>query len=58
MALFWIVHEDEDGARVVRIQEGGAMIFARLRAAIDGFTGTFVEAQALDVKTRSASRKR
>ena len=49
MALFWLVHEI-DGARVVRIQEGGALIFARLNAMIDGFGGTFVEAHALDAK--------
>ena len=43
MPLFWLVHEI-DGTRRVRIQEGGAMIFARLNAMIDGFGGTFVEA--------------
>ena len=40
--LFWLVH-DIDGVRVVRIQEGNAMIFARLHATIDGFGGAFVE---------------
>jgi hypothetical protein len=30
MALFWLVHEI-DGERRVRIQEGGALIFARLK---------------------------
>ena len=40
-----------DGERRVRIQEGNALIFARLNAVIDGFGGTFVEAHALDAKT-------
>jgi hypothetical protein len=35
----------------VRIQEGGAMLFARLNAMIDGFGGKFVEAHPLDAKT-------
>jgi hypothetical protein len=35
----------------VRIQEGGAMLFARLNAMIDGFGGKFVEAYPLDAKT-------
>ena len=50
MGLFWLVHEI-DGARVVRIHEGGAMLFARLNAMIDGFGGKFVEAHPLDAKT-------
>ena len=32
MPLFWLVHE-VDGERVVGIQEGGALIFARLTAS-------------------------
>ena len=49
MALFWIVHEIE---RCVFIQEAGALIFARLKAAIAGFEdGVFVEAHMLDAKT-------
>ena len=51
MALFWIVHEI-DGERRVFIQEGSALIFARLDAAIAGFDdGVFVEAHMLDAKT-------
>jgi hypothetical protein len=50
MALFWIVHQIE-GQPCVRIQEGGALIFAQLNAMIDGFGGSFVEAHALDAKT-------
>jgi hypothetical protein len=50
MALFWLVHEI-DRPRVVRIQEDGAMIFARLHAMIDGFGGVFIEAHLLDAKT-------
>jgi len=46
MGLFWLVHRI-DGARVIRIQKGGAMIFARLNAMIDGFGGSFVEAWSL-----------
>ena len=55
--LWWLVHEI-DGARVVRIQEGGALIFARLNAAIDGFGGAFVEAHPLDAKTAKKIPKR
>jgi hypothetical protein len=43
--LFWLVHEI-DGARIVTIREDSALIFARLRASMDGFSGTFVEAHA------------
>jgi hypothetical protein len=50
MPLFWLVH-DIDGERTVRIEEAGAIIFARLQAAIDGFKGNFVEAHALDKPT-------
>ena len=50
MPLFWIVH-DMNGERRVRIQEAGALIFARLHAAIGGFKGEFVEAHALDKAT-------
>ena len=57
MPLFWIVH-DIDGARVVRIQEGGALIFARLHAAMDGFGGTYIEAHVLDAKTAKKIPKR
>ena len=57
MALFWLVH-DIDGERRVRIQEAGALIFARLHAAIDGFTGTFVEAHALDNATAAKVPRR
>jgi hypothetical protein len=53
MPLFWIVHEI-DGARVVRIQQGGALIFARLNALIDDFGGAFVEAHALDEKNENS----
>ena len=48
MALFWIVHKI-DGQHCVRIQDGGALIFAQLNAMIDGFGGSFVEAQRLDL---------
>ena len=57
MALFWLVHE-LDGERIVRIQEGGALIFARLSAMIDGFGGTFIEAHALDAKLAKKVPKR
>lgn len=50
MALFWLAHE-VDGVRVVRIEEGGALIFARLNALIDGFGGRFVGAHPLDGPT-------
>ena len=49
MALFWLVH-DIDGERTVRIEDAGALIFARLQAAIGGLKGSFVEAHALDAK--------
>ena len=47
-----------DGARVVPIQEGGALIFARLNAMIDGFGGAFVEAHPLDEKLAKKIPKR
>ena len=47
MPLFWLVHEI-GGERRVFIQEAGSLIFARLHAAIAGFTGTFVETHRLD----------
>lgn len=50
MPLFWIVHEI-NGVRRVHIQEGSAMIFARLNAMIDGFGGSFIEAHPLDADT-------
>jgi hypothetical protein len=50
MPLFWIVHRI-DGQPCVRIQEGGAQIFAQLNAMIDGFGGKYVEAHELDPKT-------
>src|SRR5438045_541928 len=56
MPLFWIVHE-VDGARVV-MKGSGALIYARLHAARIGFTGTFVEAHALDQKTAKKLPKR
>jgi hypothetical protein len=57
MALFWIVHE-RGGERRVRIQWADALVFARLRAAIGGFKGTFLEAHRLDEKTaRKIPRK-
>ena len=49
MPLFWIVH-DVDGARRVFVQEGSALIFARLRASFAGFTGEFIEAHEPDAK--------
>ena len=49
MALFWIVH-DVDGARVVRIEESHALIFARFKAVIDGFGGKYVEGHEFDAK--------
>ena len=57
MPLFWLVHEI-DRERRVRIQEGGAMIFARLNAMIDGFGGKYVEAHVLDAKTAKRIPKR
>ena len=42
----------------MRIQSADAMIFARLRAAIGGFKGTFVEAHPLDAKTAKRIPKR
>jgi hypothetical protein len=40
------------------IQEGGALIFAHLNAAIGGFGGAFVEAHELDARTgRKVQRK-
>ena len=50
MALFWIVHKI-DGQPCVRIQEGGALIFAQLNAMKDGFGGSFIEAHRLDTDT-------
>ena len=57
MALFWIVHKF-DGQHCVRIQEGGALIFAQLNAMKDGFGGTFVEAHRLDADTAKKIPKR
>ena len=58
MALFWIVHET-DGKRCIFIQEAGALITARVKAAIAGFDdGVFVEAHMLDAKPPGRSRKR
>ena len=45
-------------AHIVRIQEGGALIFKRLNAMIDGFGSEFVEAHALDAKTAKKIPKR
>ena len=50
MALFWLVHQI-DGQPCVRIQEGGAQIFAQLNEMIDGFGGSFVETHQLDAET-------
>ena len=50
MPLFWLVHKI-DGEHCVRIQEGGALIFAQLNAMIDGFGGKYIEAHRLDAKT-------
>ena len=50
MALFWLVHEI-DGPPRVFVAEGNEMIFARLRASMAGFAGTFVEAHRLDDRT-------
>jgi hypothetical protein len=50
MALFWLVHEI-DGERRVMIREDSTLIFAKVKAAIDGFGGVFVEAHQLDAKT-------
>jgi len=57
MPLYWIVHE-LDGERRVLIQEGGALIFARLNAMMDGFGGDFVEAHPLDAKLAKKISKR
>ena len=57
MALFWIVHEI-DGQPCVRIQEGGALIFAQLNAMKDGFGGSFVEAHPLDAEMAKKIPKR
>ena len=45
-------------AHIVRIQEGGALIFKRLNAMIDGFGSEFVEAHVLDAKTAKKIPKR
>ena len=42
----------------VCIQPGGATLFARLNAMIDGFGGKYVEAHALDAKTAKKIPKR
>ena len=47
MPLFWLVREI-DGERRVTIREDHALIFASIRASMDGFKGKFVEAHALD----------
>jgi hypothetical protein len=57
MPLFWLVH-DIDGERRVMIRDDGPLIYARLRAAIDGFGGTFIEAHVLDAKTAKKIPKR
>jgi hypothetical protein len=57
MPLFWLVHEI-DGKRRVFIQEAGALIFARLHAAIAGFDGTFIEAHAFDERHAKKAPKR
>lgn len=45
--MFWIVHQTEDGERIVRIQEASSLIYARL-AIVDEFPGEFVEAHQLN----------
>ena len=50
MPMFWIVHRVDD-APTVFLQNADAAVFARLKAAITGFPGTFVEIHALDQKT-------
>jgi hypothetical protein len=57
MPLFWLVHEI-NGERRVIIREDSALIYARLRASMDGFGGAFVEAHALDAKTAKKIPKR
>jgi|GEM_PF-6148262 len=53
-----VYRHSRDLALAVRIQPGGALIFARLRAAMDGFGGAFIEAYALDAKlARKVPRK-
>ncbi len=42
MPLFWLVHEI-DGERRVMIPKDSALIYARLRASMDGFGGTYLE---------------
>jgi hypothetical protein len=51
MPIFWIVHQADDGARVVRVEQARAAIFARLQALIGKLPGTFVEAHQLDAAT-------
>ena len=48
MPLFWIVHKIDDQP-CVRIQEGGALIFAQLNAT--ALAAPFVEAHGLDADT-------
>jgi hypothetical protein len=50
MALYWIVHQVGREKRVF-IQEAGAPLSARLKAAIAGHGGDYVEHHALDAKT-------
>jgi hypothetical protein len=52
MALFWLVHEI-DGQPCVRIQEGGALIFAQLNVG-----GSFIEAHRLDAETAKKPPRR
>ena len=47
-----------DGERRVMIRDDNALIFARLRAAMNGFGGSFIEAHALDVKLAKKIPKR
>jgi hypothetical protein len=57
MPLFWLVHEIDSG-RTVRIEDAGAMIFARLQTTIDGIGGRFVEAHQLDAAIATKIPKR
>jgi hypothetical protein len=57
MPLFWIVH-DVDGERRVMIREDTNVFFAQVKAAIDGFGGTFVESHQLDAATAKKIPKR
>ena len=57
MNLFWLVHRIDDDMQV-NIQPGHSLIDARMKAALAGQEGEFVEGHLLDGKTTKKVPKR